>query len=132
MYRMVDPTGVTIRAQRLRPTEPELNASRAIIVSVHALSRSRGYSLERGGAAGGTEDGFRAVLTTGERSKKPEALSSKPAYSVGITGQSSSRGTCVTPNVYLWGQNWDLLSNAIANRAHCFHLSGRRVSRSLK
>ena len=70
------------------------------------LSHSRGYSLARGGAADDNDDdGFTVVLITGDRSKKPEGLSSKPAYSVGITGQSSSRGTCVTPNVYLRGVN---------------------------
>ncbi len=35
----------------------------------------------------------------GFRSKKPTGMSVKPAYSTGITGQSSGRGTWVTPNV---------------------------------
>jgi hypothetical protein len=42
------------------------------------------------------------VLTAGERSKKPAGWSEKLAYSIGMTGQSSVRGMCVTPKMYLY------------------------------
>ena len=37
--------------------------------------------------------------SAGLRSKKPTGTSWNPQYSTGMTGQSSGRGTCVTPNV---------------------------------
>ena len=40
-----------------------------------------------------------ATSSAGLQSKKPTGISVKPVYSTGITGQSSGRGTWVTPNV---------------------------------
>ena len=42
-------------------------------------------------AVGGTS-------SAGLRSKKPNGTRLKPEYSTGMTGQSSGRGMCVTPN----------------------------------
>ena len=42
----------------------------------------------------------RATSSAGLRSKKPNGMSVKPVYSTGMTGQSSGRTKCVTPNVY--------------------------------
>ena len=58
--------------------------------SSRPLVRNAGYVRQC--SVGGTSmDGF--------RSKKPVGFSVKPAYSTGITGQSSGRGTWVTPRV---------------------------------
>ena len=41
-----------------------------------------------------------ATSSAGLRSKKPNGMSVKPVYSTGMTGQSSGRTKCVTPNEY--------------------------------
>src|SRR5699024_4512547 len=53
---------------------------------------------------------------TGERSKNPSARSVKPATSVGMIGQSSTRGKCVRPKVCQTTLRW--VSTSRSARTH--------------